>query len=85
MARALGVSTSTVSRALHDHPSISAATTARVRQLAEELHYQPNHLATGLRKGRSSLLGVAGRVRGPGHHSHFIGPNEQTGYLTNHA
>ena len=58
LARALGISTSTVSRVLHDHPSISAATTARVRQLAEELHYQPNHLAAGLRKGRSSLLGV---------------------------
>lgn len=58
MAKALGISTSTVSRALNQHPSISAATVARVLALAEELHYQPNHLAAGLRKGRSSLLGV---------------------------
>lgn len=58
MAKALGISTSTVSRALSQHPSISEATRARVQQLAEELHYQPNHLAAGLRKGRSNLLGV---------------------------
>lgn len=49
---------STVSRALSNHSSISEATKKRVWQLAEELHYQPNHLAAGLRKGRSNLLGV---------------------------
>jgi len=58
IAAALGVSVSTVSRALNGHASISEGTVARVRQLAEELHYQPNHLAAGLRKGRSNLLGV---------------------------
>ena len=84
MARALGVSTSTVSRALHQHPSISAATRARVLALAGELHYQPNHLAAGLRKG-CVLPAVAGKVRGPGHHSHIIGPDGQTEYLIYHA
>ena len=58
MAKTLGVSTSTVSRALNNSPSISEGTKTRVQQLAAELHYQPNHLAAGLRKGRSSLLGV---------------------------
>ena len=58
LAKQLGVSVSTVSRALNDHTSISAATKKRVWQLAKELHYQPNHLAAGLRKGRSNLLGV---------------------------
>ena len=58
LARQLGVSVSTVSRALSDHPSISEATKKRVGKLAKELHYQPNHLAAGLRKGRSNLLGV---------------------------
>jgi len=58
LAAALGVSASTVSRALSDHPSISDATKKRVGKLAKELHYQPNHLAAGLRKGRSGLLGV---------------------------
>ena len=58
LAKALCVSTATVSRALNDHPGISVATKARIQQLAQELHYQPNHMAAGLRKGRSSLLGV---------------------------
>ena len=58
LAKALCVSTATVSRALNDHPGISVATKARIQQLAQELHYQPNHMAAGLRKGRSNLLGV---------------------------
>ncbi|OON69301.1 LacI family DNA-binding transcriptional regulator [Hymenobacter sp. CRA2] len=58
LARQLGVSVSTISRALNDHPKTSDATKQRVWQLARELQYQPNHLAAGLRKGRSNLLGV---------------------------
>ena len=58
IARQLGVSVSTVSRALNNHSTISEATRKRVWKLAQELHYQPNHMAAGLRKGRSNLLGV---------------------------
>lgn len=58
LAQQLSISVSTVSRALSNHPSISDVTKQRVWKLAKELHYQPNHLAAGLRKGRSKLLGV---------------------------
>ncbi|HEX8429025.1 LacI family DNA-binding transcriptional regulator [Hymenobacter sp.] len=58
IAQQLGLATSTVSRALADQAGISEATKARVRQLAQELHYMPNHLAASLRKGRSNILGV---------------------------
>ncbi|WP_400192204.1 LacI family DNA-binding transcriptional regulator [Hymenobacter sp. B81] len=58
LAKALGLSASTVSRALADHPEVSEATKQRVRQMAAELHYQPNQLAAALRKGRSNTLGV---------------------------
>ncbi len=58
MATALSVSVSTISRALSNHPSISDATKKRVAKLARELNYHPNHLAAGLRKGRSNMLGV---------------------------
>ena len=58
IAQQLGLSTSTVSRALANHAGISADTKARVRQAAEDLHYLPNHLAASLRKGRSNTLGV---------------------------
>lgn len=49
---------STVSRALSGHARISEATRRRVWKLAEQLNYQPNHLAAALRKGRSNTLGV---------------------------
>ncbi|KAA9338453.1 LacI family transcriptional regulator [Hymenobacter busanensis] len=58
LARTLGMSISTVSRALAGHAEVSEATKQRVRQLAEELHYQPNQLAAALRRGRSNTLGV---------------------------
>jgi LacI family transcriptional regulator len=58
LAQQLNVSVSTVSRALNGHSAISEATIKRVTALAKELGYQPNHLAAGLRRGRSSLLGV---------------------------
>ena len=58
VAKALQLSPSTVSRALADHKDVSAATKARVRQLATELHYQPNQLAAALRRGRTHTLGV---------------------------
>lgn len=42
IARALGVSTSTVSRALRNHPALSRETIARVKAEAERQGYQPN-------------------------------------------
>ncbi|TPG63662.1 LacI family DNA-binding transcriptional regulator [Hymenobacter nivis] len=58
LARELGVSMTTVSRALSDHHSIGAATKQRVLKLAKKLNYQPNHMAAALRRGQSRLLGV---------------------------
>ncbi|MBC6991901.1 LacI family DNA-binding transcriptional regulator [Hymenobacter sp. BT491] len=58
IARQLGLSVSTVSRALAGHKDISEATKVRVRQLAQELNYLPNHMAAALRKGHSKTLGV---------------------------
>ena len=58
LARKLGVSPSTVSRALRDHPDISPATKRRVSEAAEKYHYQPNQLAQSLQKKRSSTIGV---------------------------
>ncbi|MBC8082666.1 MAG: LacI family DNA-binding transcriptional regulator [Hymenobacter sp.] len=58
IAQQLGVSASTVSRALADHVGISSATKDRVRALAQQLNYRPNQLAAALRKGHSKTLGV---------------------------
>ncbi len=58
LARELGVSTTTISRALSDHHSIGPATKQKVLKLAKKLNYQPNHVASALRRGQSRLLGV---------------------------
>ena len=54
-----GVSTSTVSRALAGHPSISAATQARAKALAREHDVRPNQLARNLRLKSTSAIGLA--------------------------
>lgn len=58
IARALGVSASTVSRALKNHPDISEATCRKVQEYAEKVHYRPNVLALGLKHQRSQTIGV---------------------------
>ncbi|MBD2770425.1 LacI family DNA-binding transcriptional regulator [Hymenobacter sp. BT664] len=58
IAKELNLAVSTVSRALNGYSRISETTRKRVWKLAEQLNYQPNHLAAALRKGRSNTLGV---------------------------
>jgi len=58
IAKALGISASTVSRALKDHPDISPKTKKAVQELAEQLHYEPNAIALSLRNANTRTLGV---------------------------
>jgi LacI family transcriptional regulator len=58
IARELGISPSTVSRALKDHPDISPETKKAVNELAEKLNYQPNIVALSLRQSKTNTLGV---------------------------
>lgn len=58
LARELGVSVSTVSRALRDHPAISADTKMQVQQLAERWQYEPNQLALSLLHKKTFAIGV---------------------------
>ena len=60
VAKAAGVSTTTVSHSLNDVGRISPATRERVRRIAAELGYAPNHLARGLRTQRSETIGLLG-------------------------
>jgi LacI family transcriptional regulator len=57
IARDLGVSLVTVSKALRKHPDISKATRERVEAKVKELNYRPNLAARSLVTGRSSLVG----------------------------
>lgn len=58
IANVLNISTAAVSKALHNDSRISDKTKKAVRQVAENLNYQPNHLASALRSGKSKLIGV---------------------------
>lgn len=58
IAKELNVTASTVSRALNDHPRISAHTKRAVIRIARELSYQPHNIAAALRNGKSNIIGV---------------------------
>ncbi len=58
IARAAGVSHSTVSRALGDSPLVNPATKSRIQQLAGEMGYSPDAGARGLVVGRTMTVGV---------------------------
>jgi LacI family transcriptional regulator len=58
LAQEIGVSISTVSRALNNHPDISAEVTRKVQKLATEMNYTPNPLAMGLLKQATKMIGV---------------------------
>ena len=58
IARALNLSTSTVSRALRDSYEISPETKRLVIEYAERLNYRPNPIALSLKENRSRAIGV---------------------------
>lgn len=58
IANQLGVSPSTVSRALNNHPAISKKTKNAVVKLARAKNYQPNLLALNLLQRKTNTIGV---------------------------
>lgn len=58
IAKALNISSSTVSRALNNHPRISEATKKRVQEYAQQNGYEPNVVASNLRTKKTNTIGV---------------------------
>lgn len=58
IAKKLGVSVSTVSRALKDSPELHPDTKKRIVEMAESMNYQYNLLAQSLRISKTKVLGV---------------------------
>jgi len=58
IAKALGLSTSTVSRALRDRYEISEETKKLVLAYAHKINYQPNPIARSLKERRSYSIGI---------------------------
>lgn len=58
LADLLQISTSTVSRALSNHPDISDAVKKRVKEAAETFNYVPNDFAINFRKKSTKVIGL---------------------------
>jgi len=58
IADALGISTGTVHRALHNHPGVSAATRSRVLQVSKSLGYRPNLAARFLSQRKQFRISI---------------------------
>lgn len=58
LAKELSLTPATVSRALNDHPEISAKTKIIVKEAAERLDYNRNNIASSLRSGKTNVIGV---------------------------
>jgi DNA-binding LacI/PurR family transcriptional regulator len=58
IAQRLNISISTVSRALHDHPSIGLRTRTAVKKMAAELNYEPNQTAIFFKQRKTFTIGV---------------------------
>lgn len=58
IAKAAGVSVSTISRALHDHPDISRERRESIKLIAQQMEYQPNALAQSLASRTTHTIGV---------------------------
>ena len=58
IAEKLGISPSTVSRSLKDHPDISIKTRNAVKELAKLLGYKPNLIALNLKNSRTNTIGL---------------------------
>jgi LacI family transcriptional regulator len=75
LSELLGLSQTTVSRALNSFPEVSPKTRERVAQAALAHGYHPNRAAMGLATGRAGAIGivyVGGSQFGP-HTSEFLG------------
>ena len=58
LASILGVSISTISKALNDSHEISEATKKRIVETAKAYNYRPNKIALGLKSGRTNTIAV---------------------------
>jgi LacI family transcriptional regulator len=79
VAQEAGVSTQTVSRVLNERPDVAPDTRQRVKDVIEELGYQPSALARSLIHQRSYTLGVVTSGL------KFIGPSRTLNGITGQA
>lgn len=66
VAKKAGLSVSTVSRYLNNHPYISEEKKKSIKEAMEELNYTPNSIATQLRSKKGTMIGIlVSRITNP--------------------
>ena len=66
VAQMLGVSRSTISRAMNNSPGVGEELRKKVLDFVEEIGYQPNTIARSLSKGRQSIIAlIVSDIRNP--------------------
>jgi len=58
IAKVLGVSIATVSRALKDNPAVNKNTRKKIVQTARKMGYRPNNFASSLRSKKTHTIGI---------------------------
>jgi DNA-binding LacI/PurR family transcriptional regulator len=85
IAKKLGISPSTVSRALNDHPDCSQKTKEIVKKTAAALSYTPNPSAKSLKSNRTTTIGVIVPEIEHEFFSSAISGIEKVAYKSNHT
>ncbi len=85
ISEVLGLSISTVSRALKDHPDISKNTKRRVNELADTLEYEPNMNAINLRSKSNRVFGLIVPTISGFFYDSFISSIEQESRKNNYS
>src|SRR5579859_1693729 len=80
VAEKAGVSLTTVSRVLNGFPTVKADHRERVLQAMAELQYQPNRLASNLRKKKADTIGVVISSIEDAHFTHLVRAIETNAY-----
>lgn len=80
IALACGVSEGTVDRALNGREGIKKETKEKILQMAKEMGYRPNHLASCLARGSSRTIGVVCAGLGNPFFSSFVEAIERMAY-----
>ncbi|MGL6098355.1 MAG: LacI family DNA-binding transcriptional regulator, partial [Fusobacteriaceae bacterium] len=58
IAKKLGISVATVSRALNNHDNVNEETKKKILELVKELHYTPNAIARNLSKNENNNIAL---------------------------
>lgn len=77
IAERCGVSVSTVSRVLNEHPDVSKTAREKILAVVKEVHYVPNSSARDLVKTKSDAIGLVVRGLGNPFYSEVIRAMEQ--------